>query len=182
MSNSTKKNVKALYIMVFSPDKWDPDKLKEVTRAAEEMLKGKDPTFKQLFDDQMMPNTRIDISNVQYMPFTNTPEWMQTMFTGWFKKGNVEFIPMPGKNLFTHGMKDADGKEVFLFFYFEMNEVKETKVASQSTTNTVQEQTAPDVPVTKSRPKWIIIAAVVGAVTLCICGAATILPVIFFGN
>ena len=129
MSNSTKKVVKVLYIMVFSPDKWGPDKLKEVTHAAEGMLKGKDPIFKQLFDDQMMPDTRIDISNVQYMPFTNTPEWMQTMFMGWFKKGNVEFIPMPGKNHFTQGMKDADGKEVFLFFNFEMDEVKETKVA-----------------------------------------------------
>ena len=41
MSNIVVKNVKALYVMVFAPEKWEQDQVKEITKAAEGMLKGK---------------------------------------------------------------------------------------------------------------------------------------------
>lgn len=182
MSNSTKKDINGLYVMAFTPDAWGPDKLKDVGKIADGMLRSKDATFKQVMESDMAPNTRLDLTSVQYAPFMNTPEWMQTMFMGWLKKKNVDFKPTPGKNLFTHGMKDPDGKEAIFFFYFELAEGKAEKAVQQETVNTVQERTQPEAPATKSRPKWIIIAAVIGVVVLCICGAITILPVIFFGG
>ena len=184
MSNIVVKNVKALYVMVFAPEKWEQDQVKEITKAAEGMLKGKDPNFKRLFDQQMKPSTRVDISNIQYMPFTNTPEWMQTMFTGWLKKANVEFMPMSGNNLFQHGMKDQSGKEVFFFFYFDLEEGKADVAASQkqSTVSEFREPVGTENPASKGLPKWAIIAGIAAVVILCICGAMTILPIIFFGG
>ena len=179
MSNT---NVKALYVMVFAPEKWGQDQVKEITKVAEGMLKGKDSQFKRLFDEQMRPSTRIDISNVQYMPFTNTPEWMQTMFSGWMKKSNVEFMPMPGNNLFQHGMKDQNGKEVFFFFYFEEGMADDAASQKQSTVSNLREQIDTEKPAAKSFPKWAIIAGIAAVVVLCSCGAMTILPIIIFGG
>ena len=182
MSNSTNKDIKGLYVMAFTPDAWGPDKLKEVGKIADGMLRDKDATFKQMMESDMAPNTRLDLTSVQYAPFMNTPEWMQTMFMGWLKKKNVDFKPVPGKNLFTHGMKDPDGKEVIFFFYFEMAEDNAGRAIQQETANTVQERIKPETPATKKSSKWIIIAAVVGVVILCVCLAITILPVIIFGG
>ena len=175
-------NVKTLYVMVFAPEKWGQDQIKEITKVAEGMLKGKDSQFKRLFDEQMKPSTRVDISNVQYMPFTNTPEWMQTMFSGWMKKSNVEFMPMPGNNLFQHGMKDQNGKEVFFFFYFEEGMAEDAASQKQSTVSEPREPVGTEKPASKGLPKWAIIAGIAAVVVLCICGAMTIVPIIIFGG
>jgi hypothetical protein len=173
-------NIKGLYIMVFTPEEWGAEKVKETTNVANGMLRAKDPTFKQLMEVQMTPNTRMNITSMQYSPFMHTPQTMQTTLMGWLKKEHsVEFNPTVGKNFFPHGMKDPKGKETFILFYFDMEDGKQLKVAEQKPSTAVPEQPKQEAPATKKRSKWVVIAAVVGVVILCICGAITLLPVIF---
>ncbi len=113
--------IKGLYIMAFTPEKLAPEKLKHVTHMADGMIRAKNPTFKQLMEEQMAPKTRIEIANIEYIPIMHTPQTMQTTMMGWLKKRyGVTFEPVLEKNFFPHGMKDPQGRENYILFYFDM--------------------------------------------------------------
>jgi hypothetical protein len=114
--------IKGLYIMAFTPEELGTEKLKYVTHVADGMLRAKNPTFKQLMEQQMAPKTRIEIANIQYIPLMHTPQGMQTTLMGWLKKTyNVTFAPTVEKNFFPHGMRDPQGRETYILFYFDMD-------------------------------------------------------------
>ncbi len=111
---------KGLYILAFTPEKLAPENLKATVKAAEGMLKAKNVAFKQLME-QMPPQTRIEIANVQHVPIMHTPQTMQTTLMGWLKNSyQLAYHPTVDKNFFPHGMKDPQGKENFILFYFDL--------------------------------------------------------------
>ena len=122
--NASGKNnglrVKAMYIMAFTPAKMAPKPLQAVTHLAGDMLKAKDSTFKQLME-HLAPKTPIEIANLQYIASMYTPQVMQTSMKGWLEKQyNIAFKPVAGNNFFLHGMRDPQGKENFILFYFDI--------------------------------------------------------------
>jgi len=124
LDNADGKNknlrVKAVYIMAFTPEKLNPKTLQGVTYLAADMLKAKNPAFKQLME-HLTPQTPIEIANLQYMAMFHTPQVMQTSLMGWLKKQyNVTFAPVSGSNFFLHGMRDPQGRENFILFYFDI--------------------------------------------------------------
>ena len=169
-------NVKGLYVMVFAPEKQEAEKLKEITEVADRMLREKDLNFKQLIEQQMASNTKMNITGVQYAPLMHTPQSMQTTLMGWLKKAhNVEFKPLLGKTFFPHGMKQPDGNETFIFFYFDMGDGKSSEPAQPNVTKTTPEKTDQEASAPKKQSKTIIIALAVGVLVLCICGAVACL-------
>jgi hypothetical protein len=113
-------SVKGLYIFAFTPEQLNLDHLKAVVKIAEGMLMNKNPSFKQLMA-QMLPQTRVEIGNMQLIPLMHTPQTMQTTLMGWLKKSySVAFQPTVDKNFFPHGMKDPQGEENFILFYFDL--------------------------------------------------------------
>jgi hypothetical protein len=121
-----KKNgpaIKGLYIMAFTPEELEPEKLKHVTHIADRMLKAENPTFKQLMEEKMEPKTPIEIANIQHVAIMHTPQTMQTALMGWLKnKYDVIYEPTVKKNFFPHGMRDPKGREAYVLFYFDMVE------------------------------------------------------------
>jgi hypothetical protein len=97
--------------------------LKAVVQVADRMLRAKNPAFKQLMEEEMAPRTPIEIANLQHMAVFHTPQTMQATLAGWLKhKYNVPYEPVVGKNFFPHGMRDAQGKENYVLFYFDDGE------------------------------------------------------------
>jgi hypothetical protein len=121
---SADASVKAVYIMTFTAEPMPAEALKPAVKAAEGMLKGKNPVFAQLWTEQMKPESKIEVANVQYAgPMMHTPQTMQTTLAGWIKKQyNADYQPIVNKNFFPHGMRDGQGRENFFLFYFEMEE------------------------------------------------------------
>lgn len=121
-----KKNnpgIKGLYIMAFTPEELGPEKLKYVVHVADGMVRAKDPIFRRLMEEQMAPQTRIEIASLRHVPLMHTPQTMQTAMQGWLKaRYGVSYEPVVGKNFFPHGMKDPQGKETYILFYFDMEE------------------------------------------------------------
>jgi hypothetical protein len=114
-------SVERLYIMAFTPEELEPEKLKHVALVADGMMRAKNRTFKQLMEEQMGPKTRIEIANVQYLPIMHTPQTMQATMMGWLKRQyGVTFKPVVDKNFFPHGMRDPQGRENYILFYFDM--------------------------------------------------------------
>jgi hypothetical protein len=112
--------VKAIYIMAFTPEKMAPKTLQAVTYMAGDMLKAKDPAFKRLME-RLAPQTPIEIANLQYIAVFHTPQTMQNSMMGWLKKQyNVTCDPVAGSNFFPHGMRDPQGRENFILFYFDI--------------------------------------------------------------
>lgn len=114
--------LKGLYILAFTPEKLETDPLRQLVKIAENMLQAKSPVFKRLMEKQMMHQTPIQIANVQFVALMHTPQTMQTALMGWLKKSyTVNFQPKVGENFFPHGMKDTQGKEAYILFYFDLS-------------------------------------------------------------
>jgi hypothetical protein len=112
---------KALYVLTFTPEQMDRFALMRMTHLAGEKLKAQNPIFKKRIEEEMSSKTRTEIGNLQYDPNVHTPTSMQTSMNEWLKKQyNVSFHPTSESNFFVHGMKDPQGKENFLLFYFDM--------------------------------------------------------------
>jgi hypothetical protein len=119
--NENGSDVKGLYVMAFTPQEVASEELKALVHVADGMLRVKNPVFKQLMEEGMAPQTRIEIANLQYVPVMHSPQTMQTTLAGWLKhRYNVPYEPVVGKNFFPHGMKDPQGKETYVLFYFDM--------------------------------------------------------------
>jgi hypothetical protein len=113
-------SVKGLYIFAFTPEELDPEKLKIIVKVAEGMLRAKNLAFKQLME-QMQPQTRVEIGNMKHIPLMHTPQTMQTTLMGWLKRAyGVAYQPTVDKNFFPHGMRDPQGKENYILFYFDL--------------------------------------------------------------
>jgi hypothetical protein len=121
--SETKDNpgIKGLYIMAFTSEELEPEKLNIVTHVADNMLRAKNPTFKALMEERMAPKTRIEIANLKHVPIMHTPQTMQTTMMGWLKRQyGVAFKPVIEKNFFPHGMRDPQGRENYFLFYFDI--------------------------------------------------------------
>jgi hypothetical protein len=114
-------SIKALYVLAFTPEKMDQNTLMTVTHLADEMLRAKNPVFKRRMEEWVASNTPIEIANIQYIATMHTPTSMQTLLMDWLKKQyNVTFNPTAGNDFFLHGMRDSQGKENFILFYFDI--------------------------------------------------------------
>jgi hypothetical protein len=114
-------SVRGLYIMAFTPEVMAPESLNHVAHVADGMLRAREPTFKRLMEQQMEPKTPIEIASIQHVAIMHTPQTMQATLAGWLKrKYSVAFEPMVEKNFFPHGMKDPQGRETYVLFYFDM--------------------------------------------------------------
>jgi hypothetical protein len=116
-------DINGLYIMAFTPEELEPEELKYVTHVADGMLRAKDSTFKQLMEEKMAAKTRVEVVNIQHVANIHTPQTMQTSLMGWLEsRYNVTFEPTVQKNFFPHGMRDPQGRETYILFYFDMKE------------------------------------------------------------
>lgn len=114
-------NINTLYILAFTPEKKDANTLTAVTHLAIDQLEAKDPVFKQRMEECAESNVRFEIANTQYIATMHTPTNMRTSMMGWLKKQyNVTFNPTAGNDFFLHGMRDPQGKENFILFYFDI--------------------------------------------------------------
>jgi len=125
LADNQKIIIKALYVLAFSPEKMDQKTLMTVIHLADEMLKNKNATFKQRMEEWALSKTRIEASNTEYIAEFHTPAGMQTLMMGWLKNQyKVMFNPTTGDNFFLHGMRDPQGRENFILFYFDVDYTK----------------------------------------------------------
>ena len=112
---------KALYVLVLTPEQLDRFALMRMTHLAGEKLKTQNLIFKTRVEEEMSPKTRTEIENMQYGADMHTPTSMQTLMSDWLKKQhNVSFHPNLENNFFVYSMKDAQGRETFLLYYFDI--------------------------------------------------------------
>ena len=112
---------KALYVLVFTPEQMDRFALMRITHLAGEKLKAQNPTFKKRIEEEMSSRARTEIGNLQYSATADTPAAMQTSMGEWLKKQyNLSFHPTPESDFFIYGMKDPQGRENLLLYYFDM--------------------------------------------------------------
>lgn len=107
-----------VYIMAFTPQKLDNKALSEMVGAARNMLEGKDPAFKKTMSQAIADKAGIKASNQLFVPLMHTPQTMRTTLEGWLT--NEKLIPRMavGETFFPHGMRDGQGRENFVLFYF----------------------------------------------------------------
>ncbi len=114
--------IKTMYVLAFTQPKLDNESLKAAVKAAENLLKEKQPDFKRILETQMTPQTMIHISNVEYMPLMHTQSSMTTTLQGWLKgQHNEAFFPVQNVNFFPQSLVDGRGKEHMILFYFTTN-------------------------------------------------------------
>ena len=113
--------LKTVYIMAFAPSKLQDSSLVEMCRASSAMLSAKDENFNRKMG-LMDRSTRMTFSNQLYSPIMHTPQVMMSTLGGWLKNENAPFDPKTGENFFVHGLKDANGAENFVMYYFELAE------------------------------------------------------------
>ena len=119
-SEQKSPQIKAVYVMAFTPEKLEGPALMGTSKIAGDMLKGKDANFKLLDEQLTGAKTPMHFTNLQYNSIMHTPQTMQTSLGGWIKNQyQVTFRPVIGKNFFPHGMKDPQGRENFVLFYFD---------------------------------------------------------------
>jgi hypothetical protein len=97
--------------------------LQALAHGAADRLRAKDPTFKQLMEERMEPKTSVEMATIEFIPAMSSPQTMQTSMMGWLKNQyHVTFNPTIGQNFFVHGLRDSQGKENFILFYFDLKE------------------------------------------------------------
>lgn len=112
--------LQAVYIMAFTPDKMENNELISMCRAASNQLGTKDNVFAGRMA-LVGETTKISFSNQMYISTMHTPQVMQSTFGGWMKNEGVQFNPILGNTFFVHGMKNRQGRENFVLFYFDLN-------------------------------------------------------------
>jgi hypothetical protein len=122
-SKKSSPRIKTLYILTFTPEKLGGKMLQDVAFSAAHMLTAKDAAFKQLMDSLLGTKTPIEIANLEYNRMMHSPQVMQSSMGGWLKnKFNLAFNPSMGENFFPHGMRNQQGQENFILFYFDFEE------------------------------------------------------------
>jgi hypothetical protein len=112
--------IKAVYVMAFTPSKLEGPALMGVGKIAGDMLKGKNANFRLLEEQLTNSKTPMHFANLEYNAIMHTPQTMQTTLGGWLKNQyQIAFRPVIGKNFFPHGMKDPQGRDNFVLFYFD---------------------------------------------------------------
>ena len=114
-----KPNIKALYILAFTPEELDRDRLVPLVFFAIERLKAMNSTFKRRME-QMASKTAIQMVSLKHAPEVHTLTSMQTSMNAVLKKHNVAFNPTRDDDFFMHGMKDPQGNEEYFLFYFDL--------------------------------------------------------------
>ncbi len=113
--------VKAVYILAFTSEATDPKALQAMAFLAIDRLKEEDPTFNQVLKEHVAPKTPIEIANVQYSASMDTPQIIQNSMKGWLEgQYKVTFNPVAGNNFFKHAMRDSQGNESSILFYFDI--------------------------------------------------------------
>jgi len=107
-----------VYIMAFTPQKLDHNLLSEMVGAARTLLEGKDPAFKKAVNQSIADHAGIKVSNQILIPFMHTPQIMRTTLEGWLRNENLIPSLAPGETFFPHGLRDEQGRENFILFYF----------------------------------------------------------------
>lgn len=116
---SHKPDIKALYVVAFTPEELDQDRLVPLVFFASDRLKAINPTFRRRME-QMASKTPMKMVSIKHFPRVHTPKSMQTSMNAVLKKQNVAFNPIPDDNFFVHGMTDPQGKENYFLFYADM--------------------------------------------------------------
>jgi len=120
-SENDRRTIGGLYVLAFTPEVLEPNALRTLSQVAIEMLKAKDSTFTQLFEETLRTNTSIEIADVEYVASMHTPQTMQATLAGWLRNQyQVMFDPVVGENFFPHGMRDDQGREKIVLFYFQL--------------------------------------------------------------
>ena len=109
--------LKTVYIMAFTPRKMDDKSLIGMCRTAGDMLSAKDKVFASRMA-LVEKTTPMHFSNQIFIPTMHDPQRMTATMGGWMKNQKVSFIPMAGDTFFPHGMRDSEGEEHFVLFYF----------------------------------------------------------------
>ena len=127
-----KPHVYALYIMAFTPEILDPNTLKEISFYAGDILERKVPIFKQLWEKGLQQKARVEIAmeiaNHQHLASVDTQmkyaiETMKASMKSWLEgEFKLTFDPVFGKNFFMQGVRDPQGKENTILFYFGVEE------------------------------------------------------------
>jgi len=111
--------IKAMYVMAFTQPKMDNETLKTAVKAAENLLKEKQPDFKRIMETQMVGQTQVHMANVEYMPLMHTSQSMTTTLKGWLENQHKEaFYPVQNVNFFPQTLVDGQKKEHTILFYF----------------------------------------------------------------
>lgn len=111
--------LQTVYIMAFTPEKMENNALVGMCQAAANMLSAKNQAFAQrmsLLNEQ----SRMTFSNQLHIPTMHSPQVMQSTLAGWLKNENTPFDPRIGDNFFPHGMRDPQGRENYVLFYFDL--------------------------------------------------------------
>ncbi len=109
--------IQAVYIMGFTPEKLDSNTLVQMVQAADRMLQGQNPAFKQLMQKADKDKAKINISNQQFIPTMHNPQTMQATLGGWLSNDKLPFKPVMNENFFVKGMRDPQGRENYVLFY-----------------------------------------------------------------
>lgn len=115
--------IKAMYVLAFTQPKLDNANLQAAVKSAENLLKEKQPDFKRILETQMAPQSMVHIANVEYVPLMHSNDSMVTSLQGWLKNQFDEvFYPVQNINFFTQSLRDGQGKDHMVLFYFVVSQ------------------------------------------------------------
>ncbi|RMF05057.1 MAG: hypothetical protein D6768_01830 [Chloroflexi bacterium] len=117
--------IKGLYVLALTALQMDQATLMGFTRMAADRLQAKDPVFKQRMEQWRQSRTRIEIAGAPHVA-GYTLAHMQGIMTNWLKqKFSITLNPTPGTDFFVNGMRDRQGKENIVLYYFDLAPVAE---------------------------------------------------------
>lgn len=113
-------NIKALYVLALTALQMDQKMLMGFTRMAADRLQANDPVFKQRMEQWMQSRTRIEFAGAPHVAGTTLAN-MQEIMANWLKqKFNITLNPTPGYDYFVHGLRDPQGRENIVLYYFDL--------------------------------------------------------------
>lgn len=111
-------SLKAVYVMGFTPEKMENDAFVQMCRMAGDFLEKKDAAFRARMDQINTQKVMLHFSNQVFIPLMHNPHTMQTTLGGWMKNEGIPFAPVLGENFFVNGIRDPQGREHYVLFYF----------------------------------------------------------------
>lgn len=110
--------IQTIYMMAFTPEKMESNTLMAVCQMAADRLASKDKMFAQRMN-MTSKETRMTFSNQLYLVTMHTPQVMQSTLAGWLQNENVTSDFRIGDNFFPYGIRDPQGRENYILFYFD---------------------------------------------------------------
>ena len=111
--------LQSVYMMAFTPEKMDNNTLMAVCQMAADRLCAKDATFAQRMS-MLGPQSQLKLANQLHMPTMHTPQSMQSTLDAWLANEKTSFAPRIGDNFFPFGIRDPQGRENYILFYFDL--------------------------------------------------------------